>query len=72
MLLVFYNLIYIPLQFAYRIEFKGVFLALEIITIVMYLLEIALRIYIAIRIKNLKSTQLALIRNSQDRKLFAN
>jgi hypothetical protein len=72
MALVFYNLIFIPLQFAYRIEFKGVFLALEIITIVMYLTEIGLRIYTLIRIKRLKNTQLTQIKNSSERKLFAN
>jgi hypothetical protein len=72
MALVFYNLIFIPLQFAYRIKFKGVFLALEIITIVMYLTEIGLRIYTLIRIKRLKNTQLAQIKNSSERKLFAN
>ena len=72
MVLVFYNMIFIPLQFAYRIEFKGVFLALEIITIVMYLTEIGLRIYTVLRINKLKDTQLAQIKNSSDRKLFAN
>ena len=72
MALVFYNMIFIPLQFAYRIEFKGVFLALEIITIVMYLTEIGLRIYTVLRINRLKDTQLAQIKNSSDRKLFAN
>ncbi len=72
MALVFYNMIFIPLQFAYRIEFKGIFLALEIITIVMYLTEIGLRIYTVIRINRLKDTQLAQIKNSSDRKLFAN
>jgi hypothetical protein len=72
MALVFYNMIFIPLQFAYRIEFKGVFLALEIITIVMYLTEIGLRIYTVLRINKLKDTQLAQIKNSSDRKLFAN
>jgi hypothetical protein len=70
--LVFYNLIFIPLQFGYRIKFVGFIMALEILTILMYSLEVGLRIYTAIRIKRLKSMQLSLIKNSLDRKLFAN
>ena len=72
MLLVFYNLIFIPLQFGYRIKFEGFIMALEILTILMYSMEVGLRIYTAIRMKRLKLMQLSLIKNSSDRKLFAN
>jgi len=37
-------MVFIPLQFAYRIQFKGIFLALEILTILAYLLEIGIRV----------------------------
>lgn len=70
--LVFYNLIFIPLQFGYRIKFKKFYLAIEILTLFMYSVEIALRIYKVTRIKKLKSMQLDLIKDSSDRKLFAN
>jgi hypothetical protein len=35
-------------------------------------MEVGLRIYTAIRMKRLKLMQLSLIKNSSDRKLFAN
>lgn len=41
LLLTLWNFLFIPLQFAYKLEFKGVFLAFEIITIVAYLLDLA-------------------------------
>jgi len=41
LLLTLWNLFFIPLQFAYKLAFEGVFLAFEIITIVAYLLDIA-------------------------------
>jgi hypothetical protein len=37
-------MIFIPLQFGFRIEFKGIFLAMEIFTISVYLIEIGMRI----------------------------
>jgi len=55
MLLAFYNLAFIPHQFGFRIPFKGAFLALEIITILMYLAEIGLRVFTLIRLQRLKS-----------------
>lgn len=42
--LALYNMFFIPLQFAYRIEFKGIYLALEVLTIIIYLVEIATRV----------------------------
>jgi hypothetical protein len=71
MCLVFYNIVFIPLQFAFRIPFKGAYLALEILTIMFYGCEIGLRIFSLLRLKKLKSTQITLIRNLQDRKLAA-
>lgn len=56
MMLVFYNFIFIPLQFGFRIPFKGPILALEIITILLYLTEIGLRVYTLIRLQRLKSS----------------
>ena len=38
-----YNLIFIPLSFAFRIKFEGVFLTLEVLTIFFYLVDICLR-----------------------------
>lgn len=55
MLLAFYNLAFIPLQFGFRIPFKGAFLALEIVTILMYLSEIVLRVFTVIRLQKIKS-----------------
>ena len=68
MALAFYNLYFIPLQFGYRIPFKGGVLALEVLTIIFYLLEIALRLFTLTRLRKLRTTQLAFIRTSQDRR----
>lgn len=43
LLLSIYNVIFIPLQFAYRIDFHGVYLFLEIMTIFFYLVDIVYR-----------------------------
>jgi len=43
LLIVIYNIIFIPLQFAYRIEFTGIFAFLETVTILLYLLDIFFR-----------------------------
>jgi hypothetical protein len=48
LLIVIYNLIFIPLQFGYRIPFKGIYLVMEILTWLLYIFDI---IY---RSKNLK------------------
>lgn len=72
MALVFYNLYFIPLQFAYRIPFKGGILALEILTIVFYLAEISLRFLTLIRLRRLKATQLELIKSLSDRRRLIN
>lgn len=71
-MLVFYNMIFIPLQFGFRIPFKGLILALEIITILLYLTEIGLRVHTIMRLKKLETTQLSLIKTQADRKLLAN
>lgn len=49
--LVFYNLVFIPLQFAFNIRFRSVFLVMEIVTIVVYLVEMGIRIYKYKRLK---------------------
>ena len=46
--IVIYNLIFIPLQFGYRIKFRGIYLVMEILTMFLYIFDI---IY---RSKNLK------------------
>ena len=35
----FYNLVFVPLQFAFRIEYNNLILVLEIITIFFYVLD---------------------------------
>jgi len=49
-LLSFYNLAFIPLQFAFRIEFNGVYLALEILTILALICDIVFRISYTIKL----------------------
>lgn len=39
-----YNIIFIPLQFGYRIPFHGVYLVLEVFTVILYLLDIFYRV----------------------------
>lgn len=46
----FYNLVFIPLQFAFRIEFKGAYLALEILTILTFICDIIFRISYTIKL----------------------
>jgi hypothetical protein len=48
-----WNMWFIPLQFAYKFPFTGIFLALEIITILVYLADIALRFHIMSWMRNL-------------------
>ena len=38
-----YNIVFIPLSFAFRVKFEGVFLAFEVLTIFFYLIDICLR-----------------------------
>jgi len=38
-----YNLIFTPLQFAYRIDYKGIFAIMELFTVVIYLFDIYYR-----------------------------
>ena len=44
--LVIYNLIWTPLQFAYRLKYEGIFLAMEIITILAYLVHLLFHMYV--------------------------
>ena len=44
LVIVMYNIIFIPLQFGYRIPFHGVYLVLEVFTVVLYLLDIFYRV----------------------------
>lgn len=39
----FYNLVFVPLQFAFRIEYNNLILVLEIITIFFYVLDAYVR-----------------------------
>jgi hypothetical protein len=41
----FYNMVFIPLQFAYSISFSGWFLALEILTIILYVIDLSIKLY---------------------------
>jgi hypothetical protein len=44
LVIVMYNIIFIPLQFGYRIPFHGVYLVLEVSTVILYLLDIFYRV----------------------------
>lgn len=44
LVIVMYNIIFIPLQFGYRIPFHGVYLVLEVFTVILYLLDIFYRV----------------------------
>jgi uncharacterized membrane protein len=66
----FYNMVFIPLQFAYRIEFKGIFLAFEIFTILAYLVEIGIRVA---QLKTASKIQPSTMKQNQfDKKLSKN
>lgn len=45
MIISIYNIVFIPLQFAFRIKFKGVFLAMELVTLWLYLIDLCSHIY---------------------------
>lgn len=68
--LVMYNMIFIPLQFGFRLEFKGYLLTFEVLTIVLYLTEVALRINYARRLQLIKSAQLSKITHEYEMELF--
>ena len=38
-----YNIVFIPLSFAFRIAFEGIYLAFEVLTVFFYLIDICLR-----------------------------
>ena len=40
-----YNIIFIPLQFGFRIDFKGIYLIMEIFTILLYGIDVGVRIF---------------------------
>lgn len=44
LILVSYNVVFIPIQFGYRIKFDGFVLAMEILTIIFYILDIKFRV----------------------------
>lgn len=44
LILVIYNIIFIPLQFGYRVEFDGLLLTMELLTIVLYGFDIKFRV----------------------------
>lgn len=70
-LFTFYNLIFLPLQFAFRIKFEKVWLALEILTILSLLLDICFRVIYSCKLQRLKKAQHLLILKKQDRSLAA-
>ena len=55
-LFVVYNLVFIPLQFAFNIKFKPIYLVMEVLTILVYLMEIAIRVVKFRRLKKLSKT----------------
>lgn len=44
-LVAIYNLVFIPIQFAFNLKFKPVYLVMEAITILIYLIDISIRVY---------------------------
>ena len=61
LLLTIYNLVYMPIQMAFRIPFEGIFLGLECLTIVAYVFDIGWRAH--------KLRKLLRIHSISDRKL---
>jgi len=53
LLLTLWNLFFIPLQFAYKLKFEGVFLAFEILTIMAYLMDLAFYYHTTSWLRNL-------------------
>lgn len=66
-----YNYIFIPLQLAFRIPMTGKYLAFEIVTIVVYLIEIVIRIWELEKMSKLDKTPMVLIQDINDKKLKA-
>jgi hypothetical protein len=56
-----YNLIFIPLQLAYRIPFRDIYIVLEFATILLYLLDVFLRVK---KIQSLMKTGIVLRKSS--------
>lgn len=54
LLITTWNMWFIPLQFAYNIPFNGIFLAFEILTILLYLAEIIFRFHIISWMRNVE------------------
>ena len=48
--LVIYNVIWTPLQFAYRLQYEGIFLAMEIITILAYLAHLLFHMLVFVKV----------------------
>jgi hypothetical protein len=53
LIVIVWNVLFIPLQFAYKLSFEGIYLAFEIITILVYLLDIAFCYHTTSWLKNL-------------------
>jgi len=66
---VVYNLIFIPLQFAFHFKFKHFYLVMEVLTILVYLAEIFIRVYKFRKLKKLGITPIEMIKNAKDRYL---
>ena len=43
LIIALYNLIFIPICFGFRVKFEGVYMLMEILTILFYLIDICLR-----------------------------
>ena len=63
-----YNLMFVPLQMAFRIKYTGLLITLEVLTIFFYLLDICLRMSTINHLKALNHIP-DLKLNAQERKL---
>ena len=54
-MLSFYNVIFIPLQFGFRIPFTGMFMTLEVCTIIFYLVDASLKSNKIARLKQIQT-----------------
>ena len=53
-ILSFYNIVFIPLQFGFRIKMQGIYLVMEMFTILFYLLDAGLRLVTIGRLKKVR------------------
>lgn len=68
LLVITWNIWFIPLQFSYKIPFEGIFLVMEIITILVYLIDIGFYYHTTSWLRNLDCVDDELLRR-KDKKI---